>query len=163
MDFFNFSFSLLTVFLQFWISTERALSKFAFQACQVFIGNLNKNDLSNLVSPFWENLILLLWLTKILDLVDPGTCRDIFANVICIMLQKKSYRPFFSFHARRRIEKIANMALLNPCMKLNIPLGCKKQHHGQTIHPTENLISMNLFKILCIVKWAWFFEGIRDC
>ena len=22
-----------------------------------------------------------------------------------------------------------------------------RQHHGQTIHPTENLISMNLFKI----------------
>ena len=25
-----------------------------------------------------------------------------------------------------------------------------RQHHGQTIHPTEKLISMNLFKILCV-------------
>ena len=29
-----------------------------------------------------------------------------------------------------------------------------RQHHGQTIHPTEKLISMNLFKILCVVTWA---------
>ena len=32
------------------------------------------------------------------------------------------------------------------------------QHHGQTIHPTENLISMNLFKILCVATWAWLFD-----
>ena len=32
-----------------------------------------------------------------------------------------------------------------------------RQHHGQTIHPTENYISMNLFKILCVVTWAWLF------
>ena len=29
-----------------------------------------------------------------------------------------------------------------------------RQHYGQTIHPTEKLISMNLFKILCVVTWA---------
>ena len=28
------------------------------------------------------------------------------------------------------------------------------QHHGQTIHPIENLIPMNLFKIICVVIWA---------
>ena len=30
-----------------------------------------------------------------------------------------------------------------------------RQHHGQAIHPspTEKLISMNLFKILCVVAW----------
>ena len=30
-------------------------------------------------------------------------------------------------------------------------------HLGQTINPTENLILMNLFKILCVVTWAWLF------
>ena len=29
-----------------------------------------------------------------------------------------------------------------------------RQHHGQTIHPTKKLISMNLFKIN---QWAWLF------
>ena len=33
-------------------------------------------------------------------------------------------------------------------------LCCKRQHHGQTIHPKEKLISMNLFKICCVVTWA---------
>ena len=29
-----------------------------------------------------------------------------------------------------------------------------RQHHGQTIHPIENLIPINLFKILCVATWA---------
>ena len=29
-----------------------------------------------------------------------------------------------------------------------------RQHQGQTIYPTEELISMNLFKILCVMTWA---------
>ena len=29
-----------------------------------------------------------------------------------------------------------------------------RQHYDQTIHPTEKLTSMNLFKIFCVVKWA---------
>ena len=29
-----------------------------------------------------------------------------------------------------------------------------RQHHSQTKHPIENLIPMNLFKILCVVTWA---------
>ena len=32
-----------------------------------------------------------------------------------------------------------------------------RQHHGQTIHPIENLIPLNLFTILCVVTWAWLF------
>ena len=32
-----------------------------------------------------------------------------------------------------------------------------RQHHSQTIHATEKFTSMNLFKILCIVTWAWTF------
>ena len=35
--------------------------------------------------------------------------------------------------------------------------GWNRQHHGQTIHTTENLISMNLFKILWVVTWALLF------
>ena len=30
-----------------------------------------------------------------------------------------------------------------------------RQHQGQTLNSTEKLISMNLFKILCVVTWAW--------
>ena len=41
----------------------------------------------------------------------------------------------------------------------------KRQHHGQSIHPTEKFTSMNLYKILWIVKWAWLFltfmEAVR--
>ena len=29
--------------------------------------------------------------------------------------------------------------------------------HGQTIQPNRKLMSMNLFKILCVVTWAWLF------
>ena len=30
-----------------------------------------------------------------------------------------------------------------------------RQHHGQTIHPTEKFTSMNLYKIIEVVTWAW--------
>ena len=33
-------------------------------------------------------------------------------------------------------------------------IGWNRQHHGQTIRPTEKL---HLFKILWVVTWAWFF------
>ena len=36
-------------------------------------------------------------------------------------------------------------------------LGWNRQHHSQTIHPTEKLISMNLCIILWVVTWAWLF------
>ena len=32
-----------------------------------------------------------------------------------------------------------------------------RQHHGQTIHPTEKFYLLNFFKILCAVTWAWAF------
>ena len=32
-----------------------------------------------------------------------------------------------------------------------------RQHHSQTIHSKEKLILMNLFKIVCVVTWAWLF------
>ena len=32
-----------------------------------------------------------------------------------------------------------------------------RQHHGQTIHPIENFIPMNLFKNLCVVTWPTVF------
>ena len=39
-----------------------------------------------------------------------------------------------------------------------------RQHHGQTIHPTEKLTSMNLYTILYAVTWAWllFDFHVRD-
>jgi hypothetical protein len=43
------------------------------------------------------------------------------------------------------------------CMNMSGSLCWNRQHDGQTIHPTKNLISMNLFKIICVVTWAWFF------
>ena len=33
----------------------------------------------------------------------------------------------------------------------------KRQHHGQTIYPTEKFTSMNLFKKFWVVTWAWPF------
>ena len=39
------------------------------------------------------------------------------------------------------------------------------QHHGQTIDPSDKFTSINLFKILWVVTWAWLFltsmEAIR--
>ena len=32
-----------------------------------------------------------------------------------------------------------------------------RHHHGQTIHSKEKLISMNSFKKICVVIWAWLF------
>ena len=32
--------------------------------------------------------------------------------------------------------------------------GLNRRYHGQTIDPTGKMISMNLFKILCVVTWA---------
>ena len=37
------------------------------------------------------------------------------------------------------------------------PCWNSRQLHGQTRHPTENFVAMNLFKILCAVTWAWLF------
>ena len=34
---------------------------------------------------------------------------------------------------------------------------CYIQHHAQTIHPTENFISMNLLQMSCVIAWAWSF------
>ena len=34
---------------------------------------------------------------------------------------------------------------------------CYIQHHAQTIHPTENFISMNLLQMSCVITWAWSF------
>ena len=31
------------------------------------------------------------------------------------------------------------------------------QYHCQTIHPTEKFTSMNLYKIIGVVTWAWLF------
>ena len=40
---------------------------------------------------------------------------------------------------------------------INIFNGCfsrNRQHHGQTIHPTESFISITLFKLLCVLTWT---------
>ena len=45
----------------------------------------------------------------------------------------------------------------NKCNLINIFIGSpswNSQNHGQTIHPTEKFISMNLFKILRVVTWT---------
>ena len=34
---------------------------------------------------------------------------------------------------------------------------CYIQHHAQTIHPTENIISMNLLQMSYVITWAWSF------
>ena len=34
---------------------------------------------------------------------------------------------------------------------------CYIQHHSQTIHPTENFISMNLLQMSCVITWALSF------
>ena len=57
---------------------------------------------------------------------------------------------------------IATQRSLDLCLKsvfsiLNKRHGRLRQHHCQTIYPIENLIPMNLFKILCVVTWAWLF------
>ena len=68
---------------------------------------------------------------------------------------------------------IATQRSLDLCLKsvfsiLNKRHGRLRQHHCQTIYPIENLIPMNLFKILCVVTWAWSFltsevvEAVRD-
>ena len=31
---------------------------------------------------------------------------------------------------------------------------CYSQHHGQTIHPTENFEPMNLLEMSCVITWA---------
>ena len=31
---------------------------------------------------------------------------------------------------------------------------CNRRNHGQTIHPTENFISMNLLQMSCVKTWA---------
>ena len=52
----------------------------------------------------------------------------------------------FLFHTSKN-KKISSIFLL-------VVESWNRQHHGQTIHPTEKLNSMNLFKILFVVTWA---------
>jgi hypothetical protein len=50
-----------------------ATSNLSFQEFKGFIQTQNKNIFSNPVRAFLENLLLVLWLTLIMDLADPGT------------------------------------------------------------------------------------------
>ena len=64
------------------------------------------------------------------------------------------------------VSKGKTMALLYFCPPLKThhlilliinyhSLGWNRKHHGQIIHPTNKFTSMNLFKILWVVKWAY--------
>ena len=44
------------------------------------------------------------------------------------------------------LANLINIFTGNPCWN--------SQHQGQTIHPTEQFILMNLFEILCVVRWV---------
>ena len=35
-----------------------------------------------------------------------------------------------------------------------VNLGWNREHQGQTIHPTETFISMNLLQMSCVMTWA---------
>ena len=48
--------------------------------------------------------------------------------------------------------------LWNP--RIPQPGSWNRQHYGQIINPTEELISVNLFKILCVVTWL-LMESVR--
>ena len=59
------------------------------------------------------------------------------------------------------LEKYCHLYIItlfpNKCNLIDIFIGSlpwNSQHHDQTIHSTEKFISMNLFKILCVVAWA---------
>jgi hypothetical protein len=55
-----------------------ATSDLPFQGFEGFIRTQNKNNFSNPESAFLENPLFVLWLTLIMDLVDPGTLSEIF-------------------------------------------------------------------------------------
>ena len=52
------------------------------------------------------------------------------------------------------LKKIGLYMLL---IVLLVVKGWNRQHHSQTIHPTEKFTSMNLYKIIGVVTWAWLF------
>ena len=39
----------------------------------------------------------------------------------------------------------------------SLVVGVETDSMGQTMHSTEKFYSMNLFKILCVVTWTWYF------
>jgi hypothetical protein len=89
-----------------------------FQGFKGFIQTQSKNGFSNIVGTFLENTLFVLWLTLIMDLVDPGTFSEIFKLMtvsecfkriqISCKGSKVPYWQFFTF---------CKVALLNPCKK----------------------------------------------
>ena len=61
---------------------------------------------------------------------------------------------YFHLQASNLVFSFSQSYLVN---KRHGSSGWNRQHHGQTIHPTIFFISMNLFKILWVVIWAWSF------
>ena len=79
-------------------------------------------------------------------------------RVLCTELRVKKKRSHATFSHLGII--LSNEAFYFQVYTVNIFTGgpsWNKQQHDQTIHSTEKLISMNLFKILCVVTWAWLF------
>ena len=77
--------------------------------------------------------------------------------------ERKYYKSFMWNHSinfsSARLYRPACLAILSINL-INIFTGSQswnRRHHRQTIHPTEKLNSMNLFRILCVVTWAWLF------
>ena len=111
-------------------------------------------------------------------------------NIFCRFLQKKFGCTDVSYHKLLRSSLISPLEAKNPLMfgtsliddgmkyflrlhlyyYLNryLYFGCSYiQHHSQTIHPTENFISVNLLQMSCVITkmtciqptfvitWAW--------
>jgi hypothetical protein len=60
------------------MAKKLATTNLPIQAFEGFIRTQNKNNFSNPVRAFLENPLFVLWLTLIMDLVDPGTFSEIF-------------------------------------------------------------------------------------
>jgi hypothetical protein len=72
------------------MAKKLATSNLPFQGFEGFIRTQNI-FFSNPVRAFLENSLFVLWLTLIINLVDPGTFSEILINDSFIMLQKNAF------------------------------------------------------------------------
>ena len=102
---------------------------------------------------YFETIMLLLSQTTKQNLFSVTKPSDIFAHGI-FFLRLNFDQSFFSTLLHAVNANIENITLATTYLNRWVYFGCwNSQHHIQTIHPTENFISINLLQLFCVITW----------
>ena len=78
-------------------------------------------------------------------------------SFLCLQFFQKTNLKFFVRFEITSFQRSGNEKFAILSIFLLVVESWNRQHHGQTIHPTEKFNSMNLFKKFCVVTWVQLF------